>query len=79
MNTVLIACSQSDYVAEVLRLYTAGDDNALEAYQACYVQEDEGDLDFVRRCAEQDYDDAPYGGAVYQEVYDRLSTLEPNV
>lgn len=67
---------QAKYVQTILDMYAAGQENAYEAFlNAGYELDDEGeedDLQFVKRCAEQDFDDGPYQGAVYQEIYDKL-------
>jgi hypothetical protein len=65
------------YVKHVIGLYERGEDNAFEAFLAAYTdshprKEGESDLEYVHRCAEQDYHDGELGAAVYQEVYDEL-------
>lgn len=67
----------AEFVRRVVDLYVSGQDNAYEAYRHVYgatheQQTDESDLDYVKRCAEQDWDDAAYQGAVYQEVADAV-------
>lgn len=63
------------FVGSVLLAYILGEDNALEAYQTVYgnPRQGEGDIEFIVRCAEQDFDDAQYQGAIYQDVFDALS------
>ncbi len=70
-------CAESEYKKEVLRRYTTGEDNAYEAYLPVYGEPKEGesDIDYVARCAEQDWDDAPWGGAIYQEVADEYQEI----
>lgn len=61
--------NRREYVAEVLRKYTDLEDNAYEVYARLYERGvGETDLEFVERSASLDYDDAPYGGAIYQEL-----------
>lgn len=64
--------TRTEYRDAVLALYTGGLDNAVDAYIAAgYTAAGETDLEFVARCAEQDYDDGAYGGAIYQELLER--------
>lgn len=65
------------YVDRILAKYQAGEDNAYEAYKRVYgashnQSADESDLEYVKRCAEQDFEDAELGAAVYQEIADEL-------
>jgi hypothetical protein len=62
--------TEDEYVQKVLELYKDGSENAFEVYLRVYEKsEDESDLDFVKRSASLDYDDLPYGGALYQELF----------
>lgn len=68
------------YVAHVVCLYESGKDNAFEAFLAAYRgsherMESEADLEYVQRCAEQDFHDGEQGAAVYQDVYDELCLI----
>lgn len=62
--------SNSQYVEEVLRLHKAGEINAFEVYSSVYRErtEDESIEGYIRSCAEQDYEDLPYGGCLFQEL-----------
>lgn len=68
---------RSRYVAMVIADHQSGKTDALmnykEVYGESHVQaEDESDLVWIRRCAEQDYWDGEHGAAVYQDFYDAL-------
>ena len=61
-------CDKATFVAHVLIAYTSGVDNAYEVYKRCYTElPGETDLDFVKRCAEQDYHHAEHGGCLYED------------
>lgn len=63
-----------EYRDKVRELYTAGAENALEVYERVYCRhEGETDLDFVARCAELDYEDAGFGGALFQELFEEAA------
>lgn len=68
------------YVAWIVYLYVTGQDNAYETYRQVYGgthSQSEGDIQYVVRCAEQDFLDGERDAAVYQEVYNSL--MEPYV
>lgn len=74
---------QQDYEECVVAKYLAGKENAYEVYKRTYgktheQEESEDDLSFVRRCAQQDVEDGPYGGAIFQDVYDELTKRAPS-
>lgn len=65
------------YVKHVISLYERGADNSIDVLLVTYSDshprnEGESDLEYIQRCAEQDYHDGELGAAVYQEVYDEL-------
>lgn len=66
--------NKSKYTEKIIELYTSGKDNAFEVYLEIYQPgADENDLEFIKRCSEQDYDDGFYDGAIYQEIFDELN------
>lgn len=68
--------SREEYVDKVVSMYCAGEENVYERYLRLYTrQEDESEAGFVARAADQDYDDAPYHGCVYQDLLDDESAL----
>jgi len=80
MANELIMGKHRLYVAWIVYLYVTGQDNAYESFKNVYgashvQQSDESDLDYVCRCAEQDYWDGSDDAAVYQEVFDALSVI----
>lgn len=59
-----------EYIKAVLE-----QDDAHDLYKWCYDRcEDETDLQYIERCATLDYDDGDYGAAVYQEIYDQVTS-----
>ncbi len=66
--------TREQFVAEVLRRYESGQENAFEAYRSVYGEpnDDESNLEYVRRCSEQDYADSDHGGCIYQNVIDQI-------
>jgi hypothetical protein len=68
------------YVAWLTYLYVSSLDNVYETFKAVYGEshvqtEDESDLDYIKRCAEQDFHDGASGAATYQEVFDALTSM----
>lgn len=61
--------TKEEFVAAVVANYQKGVENAFEAFiESGYSkQNDESDLDFVKRCLEQDYHDADHGGCLYAD------------
>lgn len=65
------------YVKHVIGLYEKSGNSAIEALLVSYSdshqrEKGESDLEYIQRCAEQDFHDGELGAAVYQEVYDEL-------
>jgi len=60
--------TREEFTIAILADYLDGRENAFEAYQnAGYtVEENESDMDFIRRASEQDYEDGP-DGCVYAD------------
>lgn len=60
------------YVEDVLSLHEFDLENVCEVYLSAGYERDigESDIAFIARCAEQDFDDGAYGGALYQELID---------
>lgn len=61
--------TKEQFVAAVVADYKKGVENAYEAFiESGYSkQADESDLEFVKRCLEQDYHDADHGGCMYAD------------
>lgn len=61
--------TKEEFVTAVTADYEKGIENAFEAFiESGYSKQDgESDLDFVKRCLEQDYHDADHGGCVYSD------------
>lgn len=68
---------KSRYVDRIVGMYESGEDNAYESFKRLYGEthhqdKDESDIDYVRRCAEQDFEDGTQQAALYQEIFDEL-------
>jgi hypothetical protein len=65
--------SRIDFVEKIVAMHASGEIDAYRAYTGVYGDsheryEGESDIDFIRRCAEQDYYDAQDGSCVYQNL-----------
>ena len=59
--------TRQEYVETVLAMHKRSPDSGVyERYAELYEDYNEPVEDFIQRCAEQDYEDGAYGGAVYQ-------------
>jgi|LakMenE18May11ns_1017448.scaffolds.fasta_scaffold9541132_3 hypothetical protein len=58
-----------DYIVLVLR-----QPDAYDLYKDIYARKSsETKLQYLERCATLDFDDGDYQGAVYQEIYDKVT------
>ncbi len=73
---------RQDFIDRIVSMYQRGEDNAYEVFlrNPSFSQlratiapgAEDGDLQFVRRCAEEDFNLGVSGNASYQDVYDAL-------
>lgn len=66
------------YANEIVSKYVAGDESILLAIKTAYgdthIQDDsETTVDYIRRCAEQDFFDGEHDAAIFQETYDFIT------
>lgn len=61
--------TKDEFVQAIVDAYISGTENAYEAYQDAGFEpyEGESDIDYVLRCAEQDYHDKDYDGCIYAD------------
>lgn len=63
----------SDYIEAVLK-----QNDCYELFNTAYEQQDDETREqFIRRCATLDFDDGVWQGALYQEIYDELTSTTP--
>jgi hypothetical protein len=66
------------YKAWLIHLQVTGREDVCSQYKAVYgnsheQDDDESDLAYIARCAEQDYCDGEHDAAVYQKVFNSLN------
>ena len=76
MNNISTSpCAETMYIGIVVSRHIAGIHNALAIYLQVYGashdrDESESDIDYIERCAEQDYYDGFQNAAVFQDIFD---------
>jgi len=74
-----VSVTLEHFTAEIMRAYSAGQDNAydryIERYPAIYARwadkiYEDLDLVIILICSKEDYQLAQVGSAIYQDVYD---------